>query len=338
MARVFVGVPTLNRPRLVVETIDSLRGQTFSDFRVVVSDNGSAPEVADAVERHIAAMNDPRFSFHRQPINGGEYGQGWFFYDQAQPYEFMVVLHDDDLIDPDYLGEAVAALDRAPTVDVFVANPLVIDAESRVSESMTADYHRQHGRVGATDGPYDIRTSHLLHGFTPISGTMFRVAGLRASGFVDPDCHGNFPFEFNLFLRLGDIGAQGWFASRPLLRIRYHTDSFRGTHRILDNPHVVRTMLKLLERRTYSGAVERRRRIILGRLRRADGLIRLRDGDLRGCRRQLVAALGENASSPKAIAAAALAWGCPGLLRSRLPPVDRREIPPAAPRPMAQAG
>src|SRR5665213_1425768 len=76
VARIFIGIPTVNRPQLVVEAIDSLRNQTFSDYRVIVSDNKSDGDVADQVEQFIASLNDPRFTFHRQPANKGEYGQG----------------------------------------------------------------------------------------------------------------------------------------------------------------------------------------------------------------------------------------------------------------------
>jgi polysaccharide export outer membrane protein len=336
MVRILICVPSLNRPRLVLETVESLRRQTCADFHVLVSDDGSEPEASASVERRLAEMGDPRIIYHRHPTTCGEYGQGWFFYDRAQDYEFMAVLHDDDLLEPGYVGAALAALDAAPGADVFLANPRLIDAAGQLSPSMTADYLRDHGRNGASEGLYDVRAGHLMSGFTPISGTVLRVAALRASGFVDEDCHGNFPFEFDLFLRLGDRGAKGWFNPEPLLRFRYHDQSMRHGMHLGDNPHVVRTMLKLLGRRRYEGALERRRRVIMSRLLRADGLIRLREGDLAGCRRSLGQAVREH-PSPKAIAAAALAWAGPGMLRSRLPPLTLLKIPPPVVRPAAAA-
>lgn len=326
MSRVLIGIPTYNRPDLVIQAIDSVRRQTFDDLTVIVSDNRSEQAAAAQVEAYVASLDDPRFSFVSQPINGGEYGQGWYFYDQAQAFDYLIILHDDDLLEPHFVAGAVGVLDAQDAADVFVADPTIIDGEGAASATATADYLRSHGRTGAAQGAYDIGVRHILQGFTPVSGTAFRVSTLRRSGFVDEDCHGNFPFEFNLFLRLGDIGATGWFCKEPLLRVRFHAKSLRQSG-ILDDPHVVDCMLRLLQRRRYSGIVEQRRRTLVASLLRAEALIRLRSGDLVGCRQSLVFALAERAG-PTTLAVAALAWTCPPLLVAILPRLPQRQAPP----------
>src|ERR1700730_1719730 len=80
MTKVFIGIPTFNRPLIVRDTSMSVRAQTFGDYRVVVSDNVSSGDAADQVERFVAELEDPRFVFHRQTENGGEDGQGRFFF------------------------------------------------------------------------------------------------------------------------------------------------------------------------------------------------------------------------------------------------------------------
>ena len=101
-------------------------------------------------------------------------------------------------------------------------------------------------------------------------------------------------------LRLGDIGAKGWFDPTPLIEVRYHAASLRNTLKLMDNPQVVRTMLTLFGRRHYSGVNERRRLTLLSRLYRADALIRLRQGDGRGSRAALADACRANPRSVKA--------------------------------------
>ncbi len=73
MTTVFVGIPTYNRPTIVRDAILSVRAQTFGEYRVVISDNVSGGDAADQVERFVAELGDPRFVFHRQMENGGEY-------------------------------------------------------------------------------------------------------------------------------------------------------------------------------------------------------------------------------------------------------------------------
>lgn len=323
MARVFIGIPTLNRPQLVQETIASIRDQSRGDYRAVVSDNRSAGDAADRVERHVAALDDPRFSFHRQPVNGGEYGQGRFFFAAAAGHEFFMILHDDDVLNPDYLERGVRALDDNPDAAFFVANPYIMNSQGIRSNAQTARYLREHGRLsGVGEGLFDVLALHLKCGFAPISGTLFRTAALQASGFVDPECHGNYPFESNIFVRLGEIGAKGWFAPRELLGVRYHETSLRNN--VFDNPDVVRMTIRLMAARRFAGGVERLRRAALSRLYRTDALLKLRDGDIAGCRARLREALRENPTSLKGWALAPPIWLCPGWLRAALPPIPAR--------------
>jgi hypothetical protein len=336
MARVFVGIPTYNRPHLVCETIESLRAQRFQDWQALVSDNVSIAAAADEVARFVESLGDERIRFHRQAANEGEYGQGRLFLERSRGHEFLVILHDDDLIAPDYLACAVAALDAAPEVDVFAANFSMIGLDGGRLEAATAERRRLLGREGAAAGRYDIRDTHVMSGFTPISGTMFRRRVFEASGFADPDKVGNYPFECDLFLRLGDVRAQGWFDPGERLALREHAESLKSALAMQDNPLVVEPMLAMFGQRRFEGPVERRRRVLVSHFARADGLIRLRRGDVAGARRQLRRALAENPLSPKAWMLAAAVVLAPERLRRRLPPLQvLRDV---TQRPAPQAG
>ena len=320
MTRVFIGIPTLNRPRLVRDTIESVRCQSFKYFRVVVSDDVSSGPAAADVAGFIAALNDPRFSFHRQSRRDGEYGQGRYLLGAAEDYEFFMILHDDDLLHRTYLEEAVQTLDRQTSAQFFVADAAVIDAEGVRSASRTAAYRRLLGHAGAEEGLFDVLSRHVTHGFAAISGTLFRRAALARSGFVDPDCFGNYPFESNVFLRLGEAGAKAWFRPRELMSVRFHPGALRNQHE-LHNPPLVRTVIRMWDRRRFVGAIERSRRAHIARYLRADALIRLREGDLSGARATLRRALRENPRSARAWALAPLFWAAPGPLRATLPPL-----------------
>ena len=286
----FIGIPTFNRPAMALETIESVRASTLQDYRVVVSDNGSEKEAQDQVRRFVEGLGDPRFSFVVQPENGGEYGQGRYFFAQSQGTEFFTILHDDDLVDAGYLAMALDRLRSVPNAALLIANPRLIDEEGTISEGLTRDYLREHGRTDRSTGLFPILEPLLETGFTPISGTVFRRAALVASGFVDEDCTGNFPFELNVLLRLGDIGSYGWFETQTMLSVRFHHGSLRNTLGLMNNRDVVGTMLKLLQRRNYEGKAETRRRILLSRLHRAMAEIHFRDGDRAAAKREVATA------------------------------------------------
>ena len=345
MADVFVGIPTLNRPRLVRETILSVLAQTHRDIRVVVSDNASDGGAADDVEGFIRGLGDSRVRFHRQPENVGEYGQGRFFLREATE-EFFVILHDDDLLAPAYLARAVAQLRATTEHAYFVADPWFIDAAGTRLEEQTRAYLLASGRAGLGSGPFDVlstvfpppspgrylrrlRHGPSPHGFTPLCGTCFRTAALRASGFVDDDCTGNYPFEFNILLRLCDARATAWRCAEEMLAFRVHGGSMTNYIRLTDNPKVVGTMIRLLERRSYTGGSERARRTLLSRFRRAEAMIALRRGDVALCRRAMSLSRRDFPLSPRLWLMSAAALIAPEALRRRLPPLPEARTGPA---------
>jgi glycosyltransferase involved in cell wall biosynthesis len=335
-ARVFIGIPTVNRPDWVQETVRSVLAQTFTSFRVVVSDNASEPGAAAAVRSFVEGLGDPRVSFHQQAENVFEYGQGRFFFAEARE-DYFVILHDDDLLNPDYLAQAVAALDQRPALDLFVANPYVFDEAGQRWPDRTRAYLREHGRTGRPEGEFDVLGTLLRWGLAPISGTVFRRAALESSGFVDADCGGNYPFEVNVLLRLGERGARGWFSPRELLGFRFHRNALRVYLRLSDNPRVVGTMITLFERRRFSGWREARRRQILGRLHREAAFLRLRQDDVPGCRHHLWTAARTNPFALRLWGALPLAVVAPRLLRAALPPLPAtREAPPPPSNPQLQ--
>lgn len=278
----------------------SLRAQTFRYFRAIVSDNCSPGDTGEIVRGFVEGLGDRRIAFVQQPENRGEYGQGRYLLEAAGNAEYFCILHDDDILSPSYLQRAAAALDAAPEAALFVANPWIMDESGSLCPARTIAYQQEHGRARRDRGLFPILDTHMASGFTPMSGTVFRTEWLRRSGFVDADCHGNFPFELNVMTRLGDIGALGWYEPELLLGVRYHAGSLRNDLRLTRNQEVVGTMLRILERRHYDGAPEQRRRKIVSRLYRAQAQIALDRGDAAEARANVRAACAANPLSPRA--------------------------------------
>lgn len=314
MAKVFIGIPTYNRPHLVQVAIASVRAQAFEDFRLVVSDNCSDGDTAEIIGRFVAGLGDPRITFHRQPANGGEYGQGRFLFAEAGDDELFMILHDDDALLPDCFAAAVAALDAHAEAAFFVSNAYAMTADGSRSAAQTAEHLSFHGRDGVAEGMFDVLRRHLACGFAPISGVLFRKAALVRSGFVDADCHGNYPFECNVFLRLGEAGSQAWFSPRELMGVRLHPGAMRSS-RFMEDPALVATSIHLWGRPRFTGAMERRRRAILARYYRAQAMIAARQGAKRDARAALAQALRANPTSPRAWALAPILFLVPGWLR-----------------------
>ena len=109
--RVSVGLPVFNGENYLDEAIASLVDQTFEDFEIVISDNGSNDRTQEICEGWAA--RDPRIRYYRSSENRGA---GWNFrrvFELATGDLFRWAAHDD-LVRPGYLAACVAALETHP--------------------------------------------------------------------------------------------------------------------------------------------------------------------------------------------------------------------------------
>lgn len=109
--RLTIGLPVYNGEVYLEVAIESILAQSFTDFEVVISDNGSTDRTEEICRRYAA--QDPRISYHRQLENRGvswNYNRTFEF---ARGEYFQWVAYDDALA-PDYLQKCIAALDQNP--------------------------------------------------------------------------------------------------------------------------------------------------------------------------------------------------------------------------------
>ena len=112
--KVSVVLMTKNRPRLLVEAVDSVAAQSFRDFELIVVDDWSDPPVTTV---GLGRAGDPWMRIVRPPGPAGGPGAKSYGLGLAAG-EILAFLDDDDLYDPAYLQSAVAALEELPKLDV----------------------------------------------------------------------------------------------------------------------------------------------------------------------------------------------------------------------------
>ena len=147
--RVSIGLPTYDRPELLVLVLECFRRQTFEDFELVISDNASPnPEVKELCERY--AQQDSRFRYVRQPTNQGPERNFWFVYDQARAPLFMWA-SDDDLWPVDFLEKGVAALEADPHASAWFCQIVNINIRGEVVRSYPSFERFQSGALRFVD-------------------------------------------------------------------------------------------------------------------------------------------------------------------------------------------
>lgn len=100
-------MPLYNNARTVRRALDSLLGQTFREFHLLISDDGSSDGTADVCEEYAAS--DSRITVVRQPRNLN-YGNFRYVLQRAATPLFMFAA-GDDYWHPEYVARMVEALD-----------------------------------------------------------------------------------------------------------------------------------------------------------------------------------------------------------------------------------
>jgi len=107
--KVSIILPTYNRASLIMETIDSIRRQTFTNWELIIVDDGSD----DNTEEIISQINDARIKFHkagRIGISGKIKNIGL----QKATGELIAFIDSDDLWAPSKMEKQIAALQQYP--------------------------------------------------------------------------------------------------------------------------------------------------------------------------------------------------------------------------------
>lgn len=126
MPRVTIGLPVYNGQEFLEETLECLLGQTYRDFEIVISDNGSTDRTQEICRRF--AGRDARIRYSRQETNqGAAWNYNQVVHLAAGEY-FKWAAHDD-LITPDYLEKCVAVLDGDPGLVLCCTDDQDIDVD-----------------------------------------------------------------------------------------------------------------------------------------------------------------------------------------------------------------
>lgn len=184
--RVTVFIPAHNREDYIRCAIDSILGQDFTDFELLVVDDGSTDRTCDLV----SAYQDPRVRLERNSANLGIPATRNRGLELARG-EYIALLDSDDYAYPSRLRRQVAFLDHHPQIAQVGSWCSLMDADGQLLRRI-----RRH-----PTRPEDV-DAHLLFHCSLINRTILaRTARLRAIGYDEsfPRCQ-----DYELHARLAE--------------------------------------------------------------------------------------------------------------------------------------
>lgn len=135
---VSVVIPAFNHERFVAQAIDSVLGQSFTDFELVIADDASR----DGTWEIVSAVRDPRLRAFRHASNQGAHATLNEAIDQSTG-RWIALLNSDDVYHPARLERLVRAARHAPGEACFAFTDVdFIDAAgaSATTSQRAGDY------------------------------------------------------------------------------------------------------------------------------------------------------------------------------------------------------
>ncbi len=245
MPQVSVIMPVYDREKYVGAAIDSILEQTFTNFELIIVDDGSTDGTAEIARRY--ADRDKRIKHVRLPTNKGEANARNVGIGQARG-DFITSMDSDDISLPGRLQQQVEFLQTHAEVDAVGVGTRMVNED--LSPKLDYKLSPHHGIIVL---------QMLIGGAAVLQGTLMarRAPIMKSAGYDTRFLNGT---DFEYFLRMV-WEQQIRFANllTPLYIYRRHEASLTHTHTWPSTASVEarRRALELLWGRAPAGTLER---------------------------------------------------------------------------------
>lgn len=169
--------------RFLEEMLQSIQSQTYSDFKVIVSDDCSPEDLYGICKPYL---DDSRFSYRRngKNIGGKDLVAHWNLLVDMCDSDYLILASDDDVYATTFLEEVDTLVRKYPLVDLIHARANMIDGDGIVLKS-DAPYHEYVSQL-----VYISQYEYLNH-IECVANNVYRTSALKTiGGFV------NFPLAW----------------------------------------------------------------------------------------------------------------------------------------------
>jgi len=127
MPRVSVVIPSYNHENYIVEAIQSVLDQTYQDFEIIITDDGSTDNTVNVIQK----FTDPRIKLFAFETNQGA-SVSLNYCIKNSTGQFISLLNSDDVWLSQKLEKQVQFLDNHPEIGAVFSYPKFIDENSKI--------------------------------------------------------------------------------------------------------------------------------------------------------------------------------------------------------------
>ena len=220
MPRISIVIPTYKHSGFIMQTLESVFAQTFTDYEVIVVNDGS-PDDTSQVLRPLVETG--RIHYIEQ-VNAGQAAARNRGIAEAHG-EYIALLDDDDLWPPDKLQWQVEALTAYPDAALVYG----------YTQSFQADVSEASSKQGTFIGPSgDVHLLFSGHNFIASPGqTLLRARHLKAIQGFDATLWG--VDDWDMYIRLAEQGAFLYYCKAALYYRLHAANASRDVWRMYCN-------------------------------------------------------------------------------------------------------
>jgi glycosyltransferase involved in cell wall biosynthesis len=211
---VSIVMPAYNVAPYIGAAIDSALAQTFTDFELIVVDDGSKDETAEIVTS--MAREDARVRLVQQSNRGLAGARNTAL--RAARGELLALLDSDDMWEPEFLAAQLAILEARPDVDIVTGNGWYLDGPR----------HGQLARPYPDPRPDPVLASIIGDEWSVFIMSVFRRRVYTGIGPFDETMRSNEDYDFWLRAAMGGFVFRR--NDRPLGHYRVRADSLSASN------------------------------------------------------------------------------------------------------------
>jgi glycosyltransferase involved in cell wall biosynthesis len=119
-------IPTYNRASLIKKTIDSILNQTYTNFEILIVDDGSTDNTEDVINQ----ISDPRIHYYKIP--NSERGFARNYGTKHSQGDYITFLDSDDVLLPNHFSNATESLKKYNTPPFLHLGYEIVDSNNKL--------------------------------------------------------------------------------------------------------------------------------------------------------------------------------------------------------------